>query len=259
MGLPGTAQGGKCHSPEMDRAGAIGTFDARHYGSPPSFGRNPGAGEVRPGITPPEGPAPARLRYRTTHEEVITDVVRKGGESYRQLPLHFYQVQMKFRDEIRPRFGVMRGREFLMKDGYSFHTSFEDLQRGTANMRHTAGFDRLGLRYRAVSAGWARSAGTGSHEFHVLATLCGDACLLPRLRTMPPTSNWPRRLPRHQAKVPRSPPCKGIHAGKTKCEDVRAFSTSRSPDGQGHRDHSRSPEDDDRRASRSYCCAAITT
>jgi prolyl-tRNA synthetase len=72
-----------------------------------------------------------------THEEVITDVVRKDVKSYRQLPLHFYQVQVKFRDEIRPRFGVMRGREFLMKDGYSFHSSFEDLQREYRNMFET--------------------------------------------------------------------------------------------------------------------------
>ena len=72
-----------------------------------------------------------------THEEVITDVVRRDVKSYRQLPLHLYQIQTKFRDEIRPRFGVMRGREFLMKDGYSFHTSFDDLKREYANMYDT--------------------------------------------------------------------------------------------------------------------------
>ena len=72
-----------------------------------------------------------------THEEVITDVVRRDLRSYRQLPKHFYQVQTKFRDEIRPRFGVMRGREFVMKDGYSFHSSFEDLQREYRNNNHT--------------------------------------------------------------------------------------------------------------------------
>ena len=72
-----------------------------------------------------------------THEEVITDVVARDVKSYRQLPLHLYQIQTKFRDEIRPRFGVMRGREFLMKDGYSFHTSFEDLKREYAqHVRH---------------------------------------------------------------------------------------------------------------------------
>ncbi|TXT24750.1 MAG: prolyl-tRNA synthetase [Rhodocyclaceae bacterium] len=89
-----------------------------------------------------------------THEEVITDVVRRDVKSYRQLPIHLYQVQTKFRDEIRPRFGVMRGREFLMKDGYSFHSSFDDLKREYGNMYDTYSriFTRLGLRFRAVAA-----------------------------------------------------------------------------------------------------------
>ncbi len=106
-----------------------------------------------------------------THEEVITDVVRKELRSYRQLPRHFYQIQMKFRDEIRPRFGVMRGREFVMKDGYSFHTSFEDLQREYGNMYDTYHriFQRLGLKFRAVAADTGSIGGTGSHEFHVIA------------------------------------------------------------------------------------------
>jgi hypothetical protein len=84
-----------------------------------------------------------------THEEVITDVVRRDVKSYRQLPIHLYQVQAKFRDEIRPRFGVMRGREFLMKDGYSFHSSFDDLKREYGNMYDT---------YQAL-----RAAGIESH------------------------------------------------------------------------------------------------
>ncbi|MDR0736663.1 MAG: proline--tRNA ligase [Zoogloeaceae bacterium] len=106
-----------------------------------------------------------------THEEVITDVVRRDVKSYRQLPLHFYQIQTKFRDEIRPRFGVMRGREFLMKDGYSFHTSFADLQREYAVMHATYSriFTRLGLEFRAVAADTGAIGGTGSHEFHVIA------------------------------------------------------------------------------------------
>ena len=106
-----------------------------------------------------------------THEEVITDVVRRELRSYRQLPKHFYQVQMKFRDEIRPRFGVMRGREFVMKDGYSFHSSFEDLQREYRNMYDTYHriFKRLGLKFRAVAADTGSIGGTGSHEFHVIA------------------------------------------------------------------------------------------
>ena len=106
-----------------------------------------------------------------THEEVITDVVRRDLRSYRQLPKHFYQIQTKFRDEIRPRFGVMRGREFLMKDGYSFHSSFEDLQREYRNMYDTYHriFNRLGLKFRAVAADTGSIGGTGSHEFHVIA------------------------------------------------------------------------------------------
>ncbi|MBS1142059.1 MAG: Prolyl-tRNA synthetase, bacterial [Proteobacteria bacterium] len=106
-----------------------------------------------------------------THEEVITDVVRRDVKSYRQLPIHLYQIQTKFRDEIRPRFGVMRGREFLMKDGYSFHSSFEDLKREYGNMYDTYSriFTRLGLKFRAVAADTGSIGGTGSHEFHVLA------------------------------------------------------------------------------------------
>ncbi len=106
-----------------------------------------------------------------THEEVITDVVRRDVKSYRQLPIHLYQIQTKFRDEIRPRFGVMRGREFLMKDGYSFHTSFEDLQREYNKMYSTYCniFTRLGLKFRAVAADTGSIGGEGSHEFHVLA------------------------------------------------------------------------------------------
>ena len=112
-----------------------------------------------------------------THEEVITDVVRREIKSYRQLPRHFYQIQTKFRDEIRPRFGVMRGREFLMKDGYSFHTSFADLQREYQCMYETYGriFTRLGLQFRAVAADTGSIGGTGSHEFHVLADSGEDA------------------------------------------------------------------------------------
>lgn len=106
-----------------------------------------------------------------THEEVITDIARRELKSYRQLPRHFYQIQSKFRDEIRPRFGVMRGREFTMKDGYSFHASFDDLVREYRNMydTYTRIFTRLGLEFRAVAADTGSIGGTGSHEFHVIA------------------------------------------------------------------------------------------
>ncbi len=112
-----------------------------------------------------------------THEEVITDVARRELRSYRQLPRHFYQIQSKFRDEIRPRFGVMRGREFTMKDGYSFHASYEDLEREYRNMYDTYNriFTRLGLQYRPVAADTGSIGGTGSHEFHVIADTGEDA------------------------------------------------------------------------------------
>ena len=106
-----------------------------------------------------------------THEEVITDMVRNEISSYKQLPLNLYQIQTKFRDETRPRFGVMRGREFLMKDAYSFHTSTDCLKDEYQNMYATYSriFDRLGLDYRAVEADSGAIGGSGSHEFHVLA------------------------------------------------------------------------------------------
>ncbi|NMG01367.1 proline--tRNA ligase [Azoarcus taiwanensis] len=125
------------------------------------------------------GPELLRLKDRhdrdfvvgPTHEEVITDVARRELKSYRQLPRHFYQVQTKFRDEIRPRFGVMRGREFTMKDGYSFHADYADLEREYRNMydTYTRIFTRLGLDFRAVAADTGSIGGTGSHEFHVIA------------------------------------------------------------------------------------------
>ncbi|WP_454254764.1 proline--tRNA ligase [Pseudomonas sp. Marseille-Q8238] len=106
-----------------------------------------------------------------THEEVITDLARNELNSYKQLPINLYQIQTKFRDEIRPRFGLMRGREFIMKDSYSFHTSQESLQE-TYDRMHQAYcnvFARLGLKFRPVQADTGSIGGTGSHEFHVLA------------------------------------------------------------------------------------------
>ena len=109
--------------------------------------------------------------FGPTHEEVITDIVRNEINSYRQLPINFYQIQMKFRDEIRPRFGVMRAREFLMKDSYSFHSNHESLKETYEKMHQTYSriFDRIGLKFRAVQADNGAIGGDGSHEFHVLA------------------------------------------------------------------------------------------
>ncbi|MDA0829667.1 MAG: proline--tRNA ligase [Proteobacteria bacterium] len=115
--------------------------------------------------------------FGPTHEEVITDIARQEIKSYRQLPVNLYQIQTKFRDEIRPRFGVMRAREFIMKDAYSFHADFTDLQREYQNMFETYCriFERLGLKYRPVAADTGAIGGTGSHEFHVLADSGEDA------------------------------------------------------------------------------------
>ena len=112
-----------------------------------------------------------------THEEVVTDLARRELKSYRQLPVNFYQIQTKFRDEIRPRFGVMRAREFVMKDAYSFHADEASLAEGYRKMydAYSAIFTRLGLRFRAVHADSGAIGGSASQEFHVLADSGEDA------------------------------------------------------------------------------------
>ena len=119
----------------------------------------------------------AEYCYGPTHEEVITDFARNELASYKQLPVNFYQIQTKFRDEIRPRFGVMRAREFLMKDAYSFHITDADLAREYRNMHdaYCRIFTRLGLRFRAVQADSGAIGGDASQEFHVLADSGEDA------------------------------------------------------------------------------------
>jgi prolyl-tRNA synthetase len=109
--------------------------------------------------------------YGPTHEEVITDIARRELRSYKQLPVNFYQIQFKFRDEIRPRFGVMRAREFLMKDAYSFHADEASLAQGYRLMyeAYTRIFTRIGLKFRAVQADGGSIGGSTSQEFHVLA------------------------------------------------------------------------------------------
>ena len=115
--------------------------------------------------------------FGPTHEEVITDIARREIRSYRQLPVNFYQIQTKFRDEVRPRFGVMRAREFLMKDAYSFHADHASLEQTYQVMHNTYSliFTRLGLKFRAVAADTGAIGGSGSHEFHVLADAGEDA------------------------------------------------------------------------------------
>lgn len=106
-----------------------------------------------------------------THEEVVTDLIRNELSSYKQLPLNLYQIQTKFRDEVRPRFGVMRSREFIMKDAYSFHVSQESLQETYDAMyrAYSQIFSRMGLDFRAVQADTGSIGGSASHEFQVLA------------------------------------------------------------------------------------------
>ena len=164
--------------------------------------------------------------FGPTHEEVIADIARRDIRSYRQLPVHFYQIHVKFRDEIRPRFGVMRAREFLMKDGYSFHADFADLQREYRNMfdTYTRIFTRLGLRFRAVAADPGAIGGTGSHEFHVLADSGEDAI------AYCPASEYAANIELAEAVAPataRQPAAqemaKVATPGKTRCEDVAAL------------------------------------
>jgi prolyl-tRNA synthetase len=207
---------------EMNRAGAIEVF--------------------MPAIQPAElwqeserwqqyGPELLRLKDRherdfcvgPTHEEVITDIARRELRSYRQLPIHFYQIQTKFRDEIRPRFGVMRGREFTMKDGYSFHADYADLVREYQNMyeTYTRIFTRLGLKFRAVAADPGSIGGTGSQEFHVLADSGEDAI------AYCPQSDYAANVelaeavaPAHPRQAPAESMKKVPTPGKTRCEDV---------------------------------------
>jgi prolyl-tRNA synthetase len=180
------------------------------------------------------GPELLRLKDRherdfvlqPTSEEVVTDLARNELKSYRRLPVHFYQVQTKFRDERRPRFGVMRGREFVMKDGYSFHADYADLEREYRNMydTYTRIFTRLGLRFRAVAADTGTIGGTGSHEFHVLADSGEDAI------AFAPQSDYAANVELAEAVAPKDArkaaqePLRMVPTpGKTRCEDVAAL------------------------------------
>ena len=156
--------------------------------------------------------------YGPTHEEVITDIARRELKSYRQLPVNFYQIQLKFRDEIRPRFGVMRAREFIMKDAYSFHRDEASLDQGYQAMyqAYTRAFTRMGLKFRAVLADPGAIGGTGSQEFHVLAQSGEDAIAfsdgddyaanLEKAEALPPTE--PRAKPSAQLQTVSTP---GVH------------------------------------------------
>ncbi|WP_374088624.1 proline--tRNA ligase [Methylomicrobium lacus] len=155
------------------------------------------------------GPELARLKDRherdfclgPTHEEIITDLARNEIKSYKQLPITYYQIQTKFRDEIRPRFGVMRSREFVMKDAYSFHMDQESLQETYQVMHgaYTEIFNRFGLKFRAVMADSGAIGGAVSHEFHVLADSGEDAIAFST------SSDYAANIEQAEALPPKSP------------------------------------------------------
>ena len=158
-----------------------------------------------------------------THEEVISDIVRREIKSYRQLPLNLYQIQTKFRDEIRPRFGVMRAREFVMKDGYSFHADKASLDRTYQDMydAYTRIFTALGLRFRAVAADTGSIGGTGSHEFHVLADSGEDAIAYSSESDYAANVELAEALePSQMRPAPSEPLTKISTPGRTTCESV---------------------------------------
>src|ERR1700682_1138075 len=164
--------------------------------------------------------------YAPTAEEVICDIVRKEIKSYRQLPVNFYQIQTKFRDEIRPRFGVMRAREFTMKDAYSFDADFEGLKKSYDAMyqAYTRIFTRLGLKFRAVAADTGELGGTGSHEFQVIAGSCEDAI------AYSPDSDYAANVELAEALSPATPRAaasqplqKVATPGMHTCEEVSEF------------------------------------
>ncbi|HXM82188.1 MAG TPA: proline--tRNA ligase [Burkholderiales bacterium] len=179
------------------------------------------------------GPELARFKDRherdfvlqPTSEEVITDLARSELKSYRRLPQHFYQIQTKFRDERRPRFGILRGREFVMKDGYSFHADLADLEREYRSMydTYTRIFTRLGLKFRAVAADTGAIGGTGSHEFHVLAESGEDAIAWCPQSDYAANVELAEAVSRDSRKAPAADLKKVPTPGKTKCEDVVQF------------------------------------
>jgi prolyl-tRNA synthetase len=161
--------------------------------------------------------------FGPTHEEVVTDIVRRDVRSYRQLPVNLYQIQVKFRDEIRPRFGVMRGREFLMKDAYSFDVDRDGLMRSYRAMydAYARIFTRLGLEFRAVEADTGAIGGFASHEFQVLADSGEDAI------AYCPQSDYAANVEQAEGVAPATPrpaPAEALQKvptpGKSTCEEV---------------------------------------
>jgi prolyl-tRNA synthetase len=210
---------------EMDRAGAIELL--MPLVQPAELWQETGRWDKM-------GPELLRLKDRhgrdyamqPTSEEVVTDIARSEIKSYRQLPVNFYHIQTKFRDERRPRFGLMRGREFTMKDAYSFDRDVEGLQRSYALMvdAYTRIFQRFGLSFRAVAADNGAIGGSGSQEFHVIADTGEDALVYC------PTSDYAANIEAAEALPPttsRAAPTQALTKtstpGKERCEDVAQF------------------------------------
>ncbi|WP_371767109.1 proline--tRNA ligase [Massilia sp.] len=177
------------------------------------------------------GPELLRLKDRhgrdfalqPTSEEVVTDVVRTEVKSYRQLPLNFYHIQTKFRDERRPRFGLMRGREFTMKDAYSFDRDVEGMQKSYETMfnAYVSIFNRFGLKFRAVAADNGAIGGTGSHEFHVIASTGEDALVYCPNSDFAANMEAAEALPLIAQRGAAAQPLTKVATPKTtKCEDV---------------------------------------
>ncbi|NNG23112.1 proline--tRNA ligase [Telluria aromaticivorans] len=157
-----------------------------------------------------------------TSEEVITDVVRSELKSYRQLPVNFYHIQTKFRDERRPRFGLMRGREFTMKDAYSFDRDVAGMQQSYQTMfdAYSKIFTRFGLKFRAVAADNGAIGGTGSHEFHVIASTGEDALVYCPDSDFAANMEAAEALSIGERGAANQPLAKTSTPGKTKCEAV---------------------------------------
>lgn len=210
---------------EMDRAGAVELL--MPIVQPAELWQETGRWEKM-------GPELMRVKDRhgrdyaiqPTSEEVITDVVRTEIKSYRKLPINFYHIQTKFRDERRPRFGLMRGREFTMKDAYSFDRDVAGMQQSYRVMydAYVRIFNRFGLQFRAVAADNGAIGGSGSHEFHVIADTGEDALVYCQ------TSDYAANIEAAEAVAPAAPRGAATQAltktatpNKSKCEDVAAF------------------------------------
>jgi len=210
---------------EMDAAGAMEVFMPAVQ--PAELWQETGRWDVF-------GPLMLRMKDRherdfcfgPTHEEVITDIARREIKSYRQLPVNFYQIQTKFRDEIRPRFGVMRAREFSMKDAYSFDADKAGLAKSYQSMfdAYTRIFTRLGLRFRAVAADTGAIGGSASHEFQVIADSGEDAIAYSTESDYAANVELAEALPPAQPRPAAARPIEKVPTpGKTRCEDVAAL------------------------------------